>query len=196
ACWRRGAEVRYVCGPIAALPEVPVLYNGERLAVSGERFVVVSVVSAKEMAEAALREAEQAHLIILCAAVADFTPKEVSEVKIKKGERLAVSGERLAVELVETPDIAALLGARKKEGQVLVGFALETNNEEANAQHKLASKHLDYIVLNSLQDKGAGFGCDTNKVSIYASDGFKKDVPLLSKQNVAEEIIDLVTSGS
>ena len=196
ACWRRGAEVRYVCGPIAALPEVPVLYNGERLAVSGERFVVVSVVSAKEMAEAALRESEQAHLIILCAAVADFTPKEVSEVKIKKGERLAVSGERFVLQLVETQDIAALLGARKKEGQVLVGFALETNNEEANAQHKLASKHLDYIVLNSLQDKGAGFGCDTNKVSIYASDGFKKDVPLLSKQNVAEEIIDLVTSGS
>lgn len=182
-CWRRGAEVTYICGPIAVLPQVPALLSAVSCQLS-----VVSVVSAKEMAEAALTQAEKAHLIILCAAVADFTPQNVSDTKIKKQPGQTTQ----TLELSLTTDIAAALGERKRENQVIVGFALETTDEQTNAQHKLASKNLDYIVLNSLQDKGAGFGCDTNKVTIYAASGAKKDVPLLSKQNVAKEIINLV----
>ena len=188
-CWRQGAEVTYVCGPIAALPQVPEFFSCQESAISNQ-LSVINVISAKEMAEAALAHADKAHLIILCAAVADFTPQEVSDTKIKKEHGQTA----LSLPLTVTQDIAAMLGVRKQAGQVLVGFALETNNEQTNAQHKLASKNLDYIVLNSLQDKGAGFGCDTNKVTIYASDGEKKDVPLLSKQNVAKEIINLVNS--
>ena len=90
-----------------------------------------------------------------------------------------------------TTDIAATLGQHKHDHQILVGFALETTDEQAHAQHKLQTKNLDYIVLNSLRDAGAGFGTDTNKVTIYAADGTQKDVPLLSKENVAREIIDL-----
>ena len=187
-CWRRGADVTYICGPIASLPTVPAFFSCQESAISNQ-LSVINVISAKEMAEAALAQADQAHLIILCAAVADFTPEEVADTKIKKQH----GQTSLSLPLTVTQDIAALLGARKHAGQTIVGFALETNNEQTNAQHKLASKNLDYIVLNSLQDKGAGFGCDTNKVTIYAASGAKKDVPLLSKQDVATEIVNCVT---
>ena len=100
----------------------------------------------------------------------------------------------MTLELVQNPDILATLGGMKREGQTLVGFALETDNEEANAQRKLEKKNLDYIVLNSLRDKGAGFGVDTNKVYIIGRDGSRTESPLLSKQEVARLIINTVTS--
>jgi phosphopantothenoylcysteine decarboxylase/phosphopantothenate--cysteine ligase len=112
----------------------------------------------------------------------------VADHKIKK----AHGQTTLTLELTVTQDIAKVLGERKRPNQTLVGFALETDNEQANAQHKLQSKHLDYIVLNSLRDSGAGFGCDTNKVTIFASDGAQKNLPLMSKQEIATSIIDSV----
>jgi phosphopantothenoylcysteine decarboxylase/phosphopantothenate--cysteine ligase len=96
------------------------------------------------------------------------------------------------IELKTTTDIAATLGKNKQVQQKLIGFALETHNEQANAERKLQSKNLDMIILNSLQDKGAGFGVDTNKVTIIHNNGTKKDLPLLSKQEVAESIIDAI----
>jgi phosphopantothenoylcysteine decarboxylase/phosphopantothenate--cysteine ligase len=120
----------------------------------------------------------------LCAAVADFTPKIKNESKIKR------LGDDLKLELVPTTDIAFELGNRKNEGQFLVGFALETDNEETNALKKLQSKKLDFIVLNSLNDENAGFGFDTNKVSILHRDGKKLVFDLKSKQSVAEDIIN------
>ncbi len=183
-CWRRGANVMYICGPVPTLPVVPELYQSDTA-----RYVLTRVTSAQEMADAAFAAADKAHLIILCAAVADFTPQHVADEKIKK-----VAGQTTqTVELTLTPDIAATLGQRKRDGQILVGFALETTDEQTNAQHKLESKNLDYIVLNSLRDAGAGFGTDTNKVTIYAANGTKKDVPLLSKENVAREIVNSLT---
>ena len=183
-CWRRGANVHLVSGQVATLPVVPALYGRD----ANNSVSAVTVTSAQQMAETALSLAEKAHLIILCAAVADFTPQHVSDEKIKKQHGQTT----MTIDMVQTTDIAATLGARKQSGQVLAGFALETNDEQAHALHKLESKHLDYIVLNSLRDNGAGFGCDTNKVTVYAADGTKKDVPLLSKQHVAREIIDFI----
>lgn len=179
-CWRRGAIIHYVCGPISALPVLPAFYQRDTL------FNVSPVTSAQEMTEAVLQVSDKAHLIILCAAVADFTPVNVAAEKIKKHPGQTTQ----TLQLTLTTDIAATLGQRKREGQTLVGFALETTDEQANALHKLQSKNLDYIVLNSLQDTGAGFGCDTNKVTVYAANGTKKDVPLLSKENVAVQIIN------
>ena len=181
ACWRRGAELTYICGPINNLPVFPTLFGKDATQTS-----IVSVTSAHEMAEAVLRVSDKEHLIILCAAVADFTPSQVATEKIKK----QAGKKEMTLDLVETTDIAAALGQRKRPEQTLVGFALETNNEQTNALHKLESKNLDFIVLNSLQDKGAGFGGDTNKVTIFSRTGTKKDVPLLSKENVATEIVN------
>lgn len=183
-CWRRGANVRYICGPIQNMPIVAEFYKKDAAG-----YVATSVTSAQEMAEAVFAAADKAHLIILCAAVADFTPLHTADEKIKK-----VAGQTTqTVELTLTTDIAAALGQNKPEGQILAGFALETTNEQTNAQHKLVSKNLDYIVLNSLRDAGAGFGTDTNKVTVYSRSGAKKDVPLLSKENVAREIIDFIS---
>jgi len=121
---------------------------------------------------------------ILCAAVADFTPVEEATTKLKREK------ENLILELKPTQDIAASVGSMKTDTQFLVGFALETNNEEANAIGKIAAKNLDFIVLNSLNDKEAGFGYDTNKISIIHRSGLKKDYELKSKNDVAEDIID------
>ena len=125
-------------------------------------------------------------MAILCAAVADFTPMTVAQQKIKKQP----GQTEMTVELKMTTDIAATLGKRKNPGQKLIGFALETHDELANAERKMQAKNLDMIVLNSLQDKGAGFGVDTNKVTLLYADGTKKDLPLLLKQEVADMIID------
>jgi phosphopantothenoylcysteine decarboxylase/phosphopantothenate--cysteine ligase len=138
------------------------------------------------MCEATITEFSQADIAILCAAVADFTPCSTADKKIKKQP----GQEGMSIELKTTTDIAATLGVRKKENQYLVGFALETHDEEANAERKLQNKNLDMIVLNSLQDKGAGFGVDTNKVRLIYANGTKKDLPLLQKQEVADSIID------
>ncbi len=143
----------------------------------------VSVRSAAEMYEACSAVFSEADLVVLAAAVADYRPKEVSDTKIKKKE------EDLNLELVKTVDIAATLGKLKKPHQTMVGFALETNNETANAQQKLEKKNFDFIVLNSMRDAGAGFGHDTNKISILRRDGMRSDFPLKSKTEVARDIV-------
>ena len=121
---------------------------------------------------------------ILSAAVADYRPEHTADHKLKKqGE------EGMTLKLVQNPDILATLGSRKVEGQTLIGFALETDNELDNARHKLEKKNLDYIVLNSLRDKGAGFGVDTNRVTIIDRSGASLETPLLSKKEVAEVIV-------
>ncbi|HRR62867.1 MAG TPA: phosphopantothenoylcysteine decarboxylase, partial [Paludibacteraceae bacterium] len=121
---------------------------------------------------------------ILSAAVADFTPIEKSENKLKH------ENDNLTLELKPTPDIAASLGKMKNEKQFLIGFALETNNEEKNAFDKLKKKNFDFIVLNSLNDKKAGFGYDTNKITIFYPSGEKKAFNLKPKKEVAEDIVN------
>lgn len=124
----------------------------------------------------------------MCAAVADFTPETVAGHKIKREK------DNLTLQLKPTQDIAAALGNRKKDGQTLVGFALETNDETKNAQRKLERKNLDFIVLNSLNDQGAGFRCDTNKITIIDRQG-ATPYPLKSKQEVARDIIDRLVNN-
>ena len=166
----RGARTTLVSGPASiAVPE-------------GVEFV--GVMSAAEMYEAAVRAFADADGAVMCAAVADYTPAEVSPVKIKKGE-----GD-LVLKMKRTRDIAAELG-RMKGDRLLVGFALETDNETANAEKKLNSKNLDFIVLNSLRDKGAGFGHDTNKISIIDHIS-RQDLPLMSKSDAAVAIVDAI----
>ncbi|MDE6182820.1 MAG: hypothetical protein K2F53_00140 [Rikenellaceae bacterium] len=130
--------------------------------------------------------AVESDVIVMAAAVADYTPESVSDVKIKK------QGDDMTIRLRQTRDIAASVGAVKRPSQVLVGFALETDNEEANALDKMRRKRLDMIVLNSLRDKGAGFGCDTNKVTIYRPDGTRRECDLKSKSLVADDIVNEV----
>ena len=176
ACLNRGAKVTLVSGPT-------------HLSLNAWQtfcpLQVVHVVSCTEMCNATVEAFEQADIAILCAAVADFTPTSTADRKIKK--QPGQTG--MSIDLTTTTDIAATLGKTKGE-RLLVGFALETHDEQANAERKLQTKNLDMIVLNSLQDKGAGFGVDTNKVTILCANGTKKDLPLLSKQEVANAIID------
>lgn len=177
ACINQGASVTLVTGP-----------THQSIAV-WEAFApveVLNVISCAEMCEATLAAFPKADMAILCAAVADFTPMTVSEQKIKKQP----GQTEMTIELKTTTDIAATLGKRKTSGQKLIGFALETHDEMANAERKMQAKNLDMIVLNSLQDKGAGFGVDTNKVTLLYADGTKKDLPLLLKQEVADIIVD------
>lgn len=171
-----GADVELVSGPT-------------HLDCRHPRVHLVRVESAREMYAAATEVFPRCHGAILSAAVADYRPAECADHKLKKN-----GSEGMTLELVQNPDILATLGGMKREGQTLVGFALETDNEEANAQRKLEKKNLDYIVLNSLRDKGAGFGVDTNKVYIIGRDGSRTESPLLSKQEVARLIINTVTS--
>ncbi len=125
----------------------------------------------------------------MCAAVADYAPETVATSKIKR-ERDEVP----VIHLRKNRDIAAALGQTKREGQILVGFALETDDEQINAIGKMERKNFDIIVLNSLRDKGAGFGTDTNKVTIFCADGQTRPLPLMSKSDVAKEIIDSITA--
>lgn len=170
ACARRGAEVILITGPVG-------------LDVNHQNITRVDVESADEMYEAAINAFGDVDVAILCAAVADYKPKERASEKIKR------NGDELHLSLVPNKDIAASLGKMKKAGQVLVGFALETNDEEANALKKMEKKNLDFIVLNSLRDAGAGFQHDTNKISILNRTGERKDFELKSKQLVAEDIL-------
>ena len=169
ACMRRGAEVTLIAGPMQQTTS-PAIKR-------------INVMSAAEMYEAAIAEFPLQDVAILSAAVADFTPEHTADVKIKREK------DDLNITLKPTHDIAATLGGMKKEKQTLVGFALETNQEELNAERKLAKKNLDFIVLNSLNDKGAGFGYDTNKITILDKN-CKQEFPLKSKQQVAEDIIN------
>ena len=173
---KAGAEVELVTGPTS-------------LAVSHPRINVTRVESAREMYAAATEAFKDCRGAILSAAVADYRPENCADHKLKKQ-----GDDGMTLHLVQNPDILATLGSMKHEGQTLVGFALETDNEEANAQSKLQRKNLDYIVLNSLRDKGAGFGVDTNKVTILGRDGSRTDSPLMSKKEVAELIVKTITS--
>ena len=176
-CLERGAHVTLISGPSQIS-----LSAWEALA----PITIIPVISAADMCKSTLEAFEHADISILCAAVADFTPANKAEQKIKKQP----GQTSMTIDLTTTTDIAATLGKNKKNGQKLIGFALETHDEISNAQRKLLSKNLDMIVLNSLQDAGAGFGTDTNKVCLLYADGQKKDLPLLSKQEVADKIID------
>ena len=169
---KEGAEVELVSGPTA-------------LKIDHPQVKVTRVESAREMYAAATEVFPRCNGAILSAAVADYRPAECADHKLKKN-----GSEGMHLELVQNPDILATLGSMKREGQTLVGFALETDNEEANAQRKLDKKNLDYIVLNSLRDKGAGFGVDTNKVTIIGRDGSRKESPLMSKKEVAQLIVE------
>ncbi len=171
---RRGAEVTVVSGPVSVVPSEP-----------GVR--VIKVESTREMMEAAEREFAGADVAVMAAAVADYAPAEPAPGKIKRE-----GGEPPVIRLVKNPDIAAALGERKRPGQTLVGFALETDHEMDNAADKMKRKHLDMIVLNSLRDKGAGFGTDTNLVTILSADGRTTRYDLKSKREVACDILDQI----
>lgn len=175
-CAERGAEVTLVAGPVA-------------LGISNPAIRRIDVESAEEMYQAAREAFPDSDAAILCAAVADYRPEQVAERKIKREEK----GE-MTLRLVPNQDIAASLGAMKREGQILVGFALETDDEVSHAESKLRRKNLDFIVLNSLRDPGAGFRCDTNKIAILDNAGTRTSFPLKSKREVASDIVDrLVT---
>ena len=171
---RRGADVTVVSGPAPVRP-------------SCAGVSVVDVTSAGEMYSAALEEyGRGCDITVLCAAVADFTPAAPSGSKIKK------NGESMMLELVPTRDIAAAIGERRRPGEVVVGFALETDNAHDNAQDKLRRKNMDMIVLNSMRDPGAGFGVDTNRVTLFFRDGGSEELPLESKTAVASDIVDRI----
>lgn len=170
ACARRGAEVTLVSGPVTLQTVHP-------------RIRRISVESAEQMYQAAKAAFGQADAGILCAAVADFTPETVADRKIKREK------DDLVLRLKPTHDIAAALGRLKQPHQRLVGFALETNDEVLHAQDKLQRKNLDFIVLNSLNDPGAGFRCDTNKITLIDRQQ-AMSCPLKSKAEVAEDIVD------
>jgi phosphopantothenoylcysteine decarboxylase/phosphopantothenate--cysteine ligase len=139
------------------------------------------------MAEACLSHFPNAQITIMAAAVADFTVKNYSNSKIKKG---AIANDQFFIEMIPTQDILASMGKTKKADQVLIGFALETDNEKANAQKKLHTKNLDAVVLNSLKDDGAGFGTATNKVTLLFKNGKEQALPLKTKKEVAIDILD------
>lgn len=147
------------------------------------------VESAAEMKDTVLSYFNQCHAAVFSAAVADYTPVEVAQQKIKKKDA------RFALELKKTEDIAAVCGAQKTQGQFIVGFALETQEEEANALAKMNAKRQDMIVLNSLQDPGAGFAGDTNKITIYTVQGVKKTFELKSKTAVAQDIVHMMSES-
>jgi phosphopantothenoylcysteine decarboxylase/phosphopantothenate--cysteine ligase len=146
----------------------------------------IKVESAQEMYEAAKQYFQQSDVVVFAAAVADYKPKHAANTKIKKKE------ESYTLELVKTVDIASELGKTKKQQQMCVGFALETDNEMSNATEKLGKKNLDFIVLNSMKDEGAGFGYDTNKITIIDKDENVTKFDLKPKRDVARDIVDYV----
>lgn len=170
-CAQLGATVTLVSGPV-------------QIKAQHANIHVTAVESAAEMFQATTTAFSQADAAILCAAVADFTPATKANSKIKRGD----SG--MSIELQPTKDIAAALGSAKKDTQVLVGFALETDNEAANAASKLARKNLDFIVLNSLRNPGTCFGYDNNQITIIDRNGQTKAFPAKSKQAVAADIVE------
>ena len=176
-CAEQGAEVTLVSGPVMLQTKHPGIKR-------------IDVESAQQMYEAATKHFPKADIAILCAAVADFTPKTTADKKIKR------KGDNLKLELQPTKDIAAALGAVKKKKQVLVGFALETDNEQKNAKEKMERKNFDFIVLNSLQDKGAGFRVDTNKVTIIGRHNDLTAYDIKSKREVAEDIVEFIIHNS
>lgn len=175
----RGADVTLVTGPVSL--QLP----------AGSRVKRIDVTSAREMYAECQSLFPEMDVAIMSAAVADYAPASVAEAKIKRGDC-----EEMELRLVRNPDIAASLGEVKKKNQTLVGFALETDHEEENARRKLASKNLDWIVLNSLRDPQAGFSKPTNKVTVYGSDGSCHPFPAKSKEEVAADILDVIFTGA
>lgn len=173
-CADRGAEVTLIAGPTS-------------LKTVNEKITRINVESAQQMYDAAVENSSVADVQILCAAVADYRPSVVADKKIKREK----TGE-MTLTLVPNPDIAAALGKIKRENQVNVGFALETNDEATNAKDKCSRKNFDFIVMNSLKDKGAGFQVDTNKITIFTVGGDIKEYPLKTKKEVAADIVDAV----
>jgi phosphopantothenoylcysteine decarboxylase/phosphopantothenate--cysteine ligase len=174
---KRGASVDLVCGP------------GVQVDTHIKRLKVHRIQTANEMHQVCLELFPNAKVIIMAAAVADFTPANPASTKIKK-KQTGTKGMQL--ELTPTVDILAELGVSRKEGQTLVGFALETNNELENAIDKLKRKNLDVIVLNSLQNEGAGFEYDTNQVTLISKDEIPHVYPLKNKKEVAIDLIDFI----
>lgn len=172
-CAERGADVTLIAGPVSLQALHP---NIKR----------IDVESAEEMYNVVVDKFPNMSAAIMCAAVADYAPEIRNEAKIKR------TGDDLLLRLKPNKDIAAALGRMKKTGQVLVGFALETNDEEENAWIKLNRKNLDFIVLNSLQDKGAGFKCDTNKITIIEKSGNELVFETKAKKEVAADIVDVL----
>ena len=175
ACARRGAEVTLICGAI----QVPVLNPFGTIR-------RIDALSAQEMYEVCMTHWPEMNSAILCAAVADFAPTQTASEKIKKQAGQTEWNLHLSI----TPDIARSLGEHKQSGQRLIGFALETEHEKENALAKMKRKHLDAIILNSLREEGAGFGVDTNRVTILTPDKKATALPLGSKAVIAESIID------
>lgn len=173
ALFEKGADVTVISGPVQQTKK----YNGIR---------IIKVNTAEEMYNACLHLHNEMDIEIMAAAVADYKPAEISAEKIKKNKT------DFQLQLTKTKDILAALGADKKHGQFLVGFALETNNEKANALEKLKNKNADMIVLNSLKDANAGFGFDTNKVSAFFADETSVEMQLAAKKEIANNIVELI----
>lgn len=171
---KKGIQVTLIAGPVQL--ETP-LENIHR----------IDVETAREMFEACKKHLDY-DVAFMSAAVADFTPLSSANQKIKKKE----GQQGLTLELTKTQDILQYLGDHKKPEQVLVGFSLETHDAETNALGKLARKKADYIVMNTLQDEGAGFGHDTNKVTLYGATGYKKKFDLTAKEILAEQLVDSI----
>lgn len=174
---KRGAKVSLVSGPTNISSMHP-------------NITKTDVVSAEEMYQKCIDIYPNTHGAVMCAAVADYRPDSYSDVKIKR------KSNDLSINLTPNKDIAAELGKIKKQEQLLVGFALETNDEVQNSAKKLQSKNLDFIVLNSLRDKGAGFNHDTNKISIIFKDGKAEHFDLKSKADVAKDIVDQIVRST
>lgn len=174
---KRGVKVSLVSGPTNISSTHP-------------NITKTDVVSAEEMYQKCIDIYPNTHGAVMCAAVADYRPDSYSDVKIKR------KSNDLSINLTPNKDIAAELGKIKKQEQLLVGFALETNDEVQNSAKKLQSKNLDFIVLNSLRDKGAGFNHDTNKISIIFKDGKAEHFDLKSKADVAKDIVDQIVRST
>ena len=172
-CAERGADVVLIAGPVFQ----KTVHRSIRR---------IDVESAREMYDVALSEYPTADAAIMCAAVADYAPEHYSDMKIKR------SSDDMILRLRPNPDIAAALGKMKRDNQVLAGFALETDHEEEHALSKMKRKNLDFIVLNSLKDEGAGFRCDTNKVTILKSDGEQIPFDMKPKKEVAADIVSVL----
>jgi phosphopantothenoylcysteine decarboxylase/phosphopantothenate--cysteine ligase len=170
-----GAEVDLILGPVSIAP-------------ANKSVNVISVTTAESMASETISRFKMCDIAILTAAVADFTPAEVKTEKIKK------KGNELIIRLKPTTDIAETLGKSKKKNQFLAGFALETTDEISNAKEKLLRKNLDIIVLNSLRDSGAGFGHETNKITIIDRNNNIDKFELKSKEEAAKDILDKIVS--
>ncbi len=174
-CAENGAEVILITGPVTVI-------------ISHPGVLLVPVSTAEQMYTACMHHFSSCDAAILSAAVADFSPEITYTDKIKRGK------EEMFIKLKPTVDIASELGKRKKDSQLIAGFALETSNEQMNARNKLIKKNLDFIVLNSLRDEGAGFGTDTNKISIIDKNNNIHNFELKSKTEVAKDIVEKLIS--